>query len=37
MSQAEFSAFERFFDRAVAVVIIAMGAAVATATAFAGV
>ncbi len=36
MSQAKFSAFERIFDRAVALVIIAMGAAVATATVLAG-
>ncbi len=36
MSQAKFSAFERIFDRSIALVIIAMGAAVATATVLAG-
>jgi hypothetical protein len=36
MSQAKFSAFERIFDGAIALVMITIGAVVATATAFAG-
>ena len=36
MSQAKFSAFERVFDNAVSLVIIALGAVLTTATAFAG-
>ena len=36
MSQAKFSAFERLFDRAVALVIISMGAVLVGATVFAG-
>ncbi len=36
MSQAKFSAFERLFDRAIALVIISMGALIAGATVFAG-
>jgi len=37
MSQAKFSAFERVFDRVIALVIISMGAIVAGGTALAGV
>jgi hypothetical protein len=37
MSQAEFSAFERIFDRAISLVMISLGAILAGATAFAGV
>jgi hypothetical protein len=37
MSQSKVSAFERHFDRAISLVIIALGAIVAGATAFAGV
>jgi hypothetical protein len=36
MSQAQFSAFERMFDRAVSVVFIAMGVVVAGAVAVVG-
>ncbi len=36
MSQAKFLAVERIFDRTIPLVIIALGAAVATAVAFAG-
>ena len=36
MSQAQFSAFGRLFDRSIALIIVAMGAIVAGATAFAG-
>jgi len=37
MTQANFSAFGRVFDRAISLVIISLGAIVAGATAFAGV
>jgi len=37
MSQADFSAFERLFDRAISLVILSLGVVIAGATAFAGV
>jgi hypothetical protein len=37
MTQANFSAFERMFDRAISLIIISLGVVVAGATAFAGV
>ena len=37
MSQANFSAFERVFDRAISLIILSLGVVVAGATALAGV
>ena len=37
MSQANFSAFERMFDRAISLIILSLGVVIAGATAFAGV
>ena len=37
MSLAQFSAFERFFDRSITAIILVLGVALAGATSFAGV